>query len=409
MCSPSATLTHRTMTEKARTVSDLTISQAIFELSSPFLENKSQKALDTLFSAIRDHDLAPLYKYLSENPKTSASIDFDSNFLNSMIKKNEEKLAEFDKAIEDAQELNGEHEILEAMKNKADYYTNICDRERGVQLCDETFERATLTGMKIDVLFSKIRLAYVYADMRVVGQLLEKLKPLIEKGGDWERKNRLKAYQGIYLMSIRNFSGAADLLLDCMSTFSSTELLPYYDVVRYAVISGAISLDRVDVKTKIVDSPEVLAVLPQNESMSSLEACINSLYLCDYSGFFRTLADVEVNHLKCDQFLVAHYRYYVREMRRRAYAQLLESYRALSIDSMAASFGVSVDYIDRDLASFIPDNKLNCVIDRVNGVVITNRPDEKNRQYQEVVKQGDVLLNKLQKYQATVMRGAFKV
>ncbi|EPY51090.1 19S proteasome regulatory subunit Rpn7 [Schizosaccharomyces cryophilus OY26] len=397
------------MSEKARVISDLTISQSIYELSNGFLERKHEKALETLFSAIRENHLAPLYQYVCEYEGTMSKIDHDEAFYNQMMEENNKRIEEYDKALADAQELNGEHEILEAMRNKAYYFVDICDRVRGVQLCDEIYDRATLTGMKIDVLFLKIRLAYIYADMMTVSHLLEKMKPLIEKGGDWERKNRLKAYQGIYLMSIRDFSGAADLLLDCMSTFSSTELLPYYDIVRYAVISGAISLDRVHVKSKIIDSPEVLAVLPRNESMASLEACINSLYLCDYAGFFRTLADVEQNHLKCDQFLVAHYRYYVREMRRRAYSQLLESYRALSIDSMAAAFGVSVEYIDRDVASFIPDNKLNCVIDRVHGVVETNRPDEKNRQYQEVVKQGDVLLNKLQKYQATVMRGAFKV
>jgi len=36
------------------------------------------------------------------------------------------------------------------------------------------------------------------------------------------------------------------------------------------------------------------------------------------------------------------------------------------------------------------------------GIVETNRPDNKNAQYQKLVKEGDLLLNKLQKYQAVV-------
>ena len=36
------------------------------------------------------------------------------------------------------------------------------------------------------------------------------------------------------------------------------------------------------------------------------------------------------------------------------------------------------------------------------GIVETNRPDNKNSQYQKLVKEGDTLLNKLQKYQAVV-------
>src|SRR5579862_8729356 len=77
-------------------------------------------------------------------------------------------------------------------------------------------------------------------------------KRLIDSGGDWDRRNRLKAYQGIYLLSIRSFAPAAELLLDVLSTFTSTELMDFDDIVMYAVITGSISLSRVDLKTKVV-------------------------------------------------------------------------------------------------------------------------------------------------------------
>ena len=46
------------------------------------------------------------------------------------------------------------------------------------------------------------------------------------------------------------------------------------------------------------------------------------------------------------RLLSAHSRYYVREMRILAYNQLLQSYRSLTLDSMARSFGVSIEFID---------------------------------------------------------------
>jgi hypothetical protein len=51
--------------------------------------------------------------------------------------------------------------------------------------------------------------------------------------------------------------------------------------------------------------------------------------------------------MKRDRYLHAHYRHYVREMRIRAYAQLLESYKSVTLASMADAFGVTVDFIDR--------------------------------------------------------------
>ena len=50
---------------------------------------------------------------------------------------------------------------------------------------------------------------------------------------------------------------------------------------------------------------------------------------------------------KRDRYLSLHTRYYIREMRVKAYSQLLESYRSLSLQNMARSFGVSEGFIDR--------------------------------------------------------------
>lgn len=74
---------------------------------------------------------------------------------------------------------------------------------------------------------------------------------------------------------------------------------------------------------------------------------MTSLYNCNYAQFFRALAEIETTHLRTSRFLFPHMRYYIREMRIVAYAQILESYRSLTIASMAKSFGVTEDYIDR--------------------------------------------------------------
>jgi 26S proteasome regulatory subunit N7 len=47
---------------------------------------------------------------------------------------------------------------------------------------------------------------------------------LIEKGGDWDRRNRLKVYSAIHFLGIRKFKEAADLLLESLSTFTATEV-----------------------------------------------------------------------------------------------------------------------------------------------------------------------------------------
>lgn len=74
---------------------------------------------------------------------------------------------------------------------------------------------------------------------------------LIEEGGDWDRRNRLKVYQGLHFISIRNFKRSGELLLDALSTFTAHELLSYNDFVALSVVAGTLTLGRVDVKKKV--------------------------------------------------------------------------------------------------------------------------------------------------------------
>ncbi|KAL3224787.1 hypothetical protein MRX96_026373 [Rhipicephalus microplus] len=117
---------------------------------------------------------------------------------------------------------------------------------------------------------------------------------------------------------------------------------------------------------------------------------------CQYAVFFKKLAHVE-QLLQRDRLWAPHVRFYVREMRILAYSQLLESYRSLTLQYMANAFGVTVAFIDQELARYIAAGRLHCKIDKVGEVVETNRPDSKNYQYQACIKQGDILLNRIQK------------
>lgn len=51
-----------------------------------------------------------------------------------------------------------------------------------------------------------------------------------------------------------------------------------------------------------------------------------------------------------DAHLKSHLRYFIRETRVIIYSQFLESYKTVKLESMANEFGVSVEFIDRELA-----------------------------------------------------------
>ena len=65
------------------------------------------------------------------------------------------------------------------------------------------------------------RMDIAAGDWRKVSAGLEKANALMENGGDWERKNRLKVYDAIFRLATRDFKRASELFLDSIATFTA--------------------------------------------------------------------------------------------------------------------------------------------------------------------------------------------
>lgn len=369
---------------------NLKLPQLAFILSHP---STSQDSTTTaLLEAIEADQMAPYLEYLTTSP--ISLLPPNPNLLSTLKEKNKDELAKLNDKLEDAEKNLGETEISDALREKALYLARIGEKDEAIAALQVALEKTAGLGSKIDLRLAMVRVGFFWADHEIISSNIEKAQVLVDEGGDWDRRNRLKAYNGVHLLSIRNFKLGGELLLDTISTFTATELIDYDDFVTLCVIAGVLTLERRDIKKKIIESPEVIALLP---TVPSLRDFTDSLYKCDYATFFRSLAEVETHQLLTSRLLSPHARYYVREMRIKAYAQLLESYRSVTLKNFCEAFGVGQDWMDADLAKFIAGGRLNCSIDRVNGVVETNRPDAKNARYEQVVKQGDILLTSVQR------------
>ncbi|KAG2471493.1 PSMD6 ATPase, partial [Polypterus senegalus] len=343
---------------------DLRIAQLKFLLTIDG-HRDDVKVKEELMEAVKQNNMAPYYETLCKELKWQV----DTDLLSKMKKANEEELKRLDDVLEDAEKNLGESEIRDAMMAKAEYLIRIGDKEGALTAFRKTYDKTVALGHRLDIVFYLLRIGLFYMDNDLITRNTEKAKSLIEEGGDWDRRNRLKVYQGLYCVAIRDFKQAAELFLDTVSTFTSYELMDYKTFVTYTVYVSMIALKRPDLREKVIKGAEILEVL---HSLPSVRQYLFSLYECRYSVFFQSLATVE-QELKKDWLFAPHYRYYVREMRIHAYSQLLESYRSLTLGYMAEAFGVSVEFIDQELSRFIAAGRLHCKIDKVNEIVETNR------------------------------------
>jgi len=214
-----------------------------------------------------------------------------------MNKTNEEKLVLLDETLNDAVKNLGESEVREANLAKANFYTRIGDKEKATAQFVLTEQKTIGSGQKLDLVFTQIRLGLFWMDHDLINRNIDKAKTMVEAGSDWDRKNRLKVYEAVYLMATRKFKEAAKLFLETISTFTAVELLDYETYIFYTILMCVVSLDRVTLKNKVLHAPEILQVI---EKMPNAGSLMSSLYNCIYAPFFVSLAEITETMKKTD-------------------------------------------------------------------------------------------------------------
>lgn len=343
-----------------------------------------------VLEVVKQKDMLPYYeKYLCPSPLGPA----DEALKAQMKAKNEEALAKLEERIKDAKENLGDMEIRDALLAKAEFYNRIGDKEAAIQAYQDAYDKTVGVGGKLDNILTVIRIAFFFDDTELAKKEIDRAKVELSKGGDWERRNKLKVYEGIYLMTSRSWKEAATLFLNVMPTFTATEVVEFKDFVFYTVILTMVSLDRPMLREKLVSSPEVLSAIKETPHLQDF---LESYFYCRYKSFMQHFVPI-IDLVRNDRYLTRHCRHFMRIMRLNAYRQFLASYRSVKLEAMATEFGVSFDFIDAELSSFISSGKLTCKIDKVGGVVESNEADSRSQVYVEIIKQGDLLLNRMQK------------
>jgi 26S proteasome regulatory subunit N7 len=141
-------------------------------------------------------------------------------------------------------------------------------------------------------------------------------KILVDEGADWDKKNKLKIYEGVYCMMIRDLKTAAELFMGSIATFTAVEVMDYKDFVFYTVVTSMVSVDRKTLRKDVIHSPDILAVI---RDIPFLRQFMESFYNGEYRVFMEAFLEI-INAIKRDVYLNTHANYYIKEMRLVAYS-----------------------------------------------------------------------------------------
>lgn len=317
----------------------------------------------------------------------------DASALSAATNAYDEQLAKLETGVETAKEHDDDTEILNAQLEVL-RFKMLSGTPDARTFFEELFTKVTGVNMRIDLLFS----ALLY-DMALgvsspaVKESLRRLETVVERDGDWSRRNRLSAYRAVLLLARRELAQVAPLSVGSLTTFTSSELFTLDEFAIVAVLTAVTSMPRVDLKKKVISSPDLIQVFHDN---GLLKDFLMSFYECRYGAFFRNLVQMS-SVIKRNRYLAPAEDVLYRELRLAAYKQFLRSYRSVTVTSMATLFEVSPLFIEKEIAHFINSGRLLCLIDSVDGVIEMTSPETKSTALNQLLKDGDVLTSRVQK------------
>lgn len=323
-----------------------------------------------------------LYKrYIDKNVLEYNKEDLD--LINNEISK---KFDEFEKEKEE--NVDNEPILLEISKKKCEFYAQIFDIENFEKLANEIIEKDNSSTLQLNILMCKIRIALILENRASLIQNIEQAKFVFENSSDWECKNKLKAYFGLFYLIKAEFEKAAEYFCDSIASFNAHELFSFEKLSLYFVFSSLISFDRNKLKKYVINNSEVR----KSKEFIELPEC---LFNCEYSQLFRKLIKF-IDYCENDCFLSPFKEHFCKEMKIKGYYQLLLCYQSLHLDKMAQYFNVETDHIEEDLRNFIVEKKLNCTIDRIDGVVRMGM-NGKAEDLETLMKTGEKVLRDIKK------------
>lgn len=352
------------------------------DFKEPRLDIIYIKSPEELRRVLFERRYVNLYKKYIE----SGILEYNKQDLEEMIAKNNEKLEELEKEKE--KDLENESHILDINKKKCEIYAQAFDIDSFEKLVSDISTKECSNALKMDILMCKIRIGIILEDRKYLIKNVEDAKFISENSSDWDRKNRFKVYLGLFHLIKAEFEEAAIYFSDSLASFDAKELLSFETVILYLVFSSLISFDRTDLKNKVIDNPEV-------RKCADFLKLAESLFDCEYHQIFKLLLEF-IDFCENDPFLALFKEYFCKEMKIKAYSQLLNCYQSLNLERMAECFNVEPDHIEEDLRNFIVERRLNCIIDRVDGVVRMKKNEHEN-DLQKLIKKGEYILRNIKK------------
>lgn len=116
--------------------------------------------------------MAPYYQIITSSSKPP--LPLDSALLTSLQEANAATLKSLDEALVSAEATEGESEISDALKARANFLTRIGEKDKAVEAQKLALEKTPGLGSRIDIVLTLVRIGYFWNDEALIIWAMDK-------------------------------------------------------------------------------------------------------------------------------------------------------------------------------------------------------------------------------------------
>ena len=261
---------------------DMNLAQEIHRVlssSSPDL-TLAQSVADTIAKTLENPSLYETFQQslLQKDANASSSVTFlSADAVETMKEAHKAKVVELEAVVEEAKESAGDMEVMDALLAIARFAAKSLTTQQALDAYQKVLDLPKLSsGKKMDCYMELARVtSFAHSipatstgggtktTLASVDEWIDKADKLAQSGsGDWDRRNRVAVYKALQFLLKRDLKKSAEIMLQGIATFTSTELCSYQSFLIYAALTNLLHLPRPKLYEKILNGPELLAVAP---------------------------------------------------------------------------------------------------------------------------------------------------
>lgn len=104
----------------------------------------------------------------------------------------EEELKKLEDQIKNAEENYGDTEVREAIMSKADFFLKHDEDDVAIKTYMQAYEKTVGVSKRLEIYTILLKIYFKKNNLEEIKNYIAKSKQLLEEGGDWENKNKLK-------------------------------------------------------------------------------------------------------------------------------------------------------------------------------------------------------------------------